>query len=145
MGGDRDKIEHDGREFKKIMSQICSEKSVRGGDKNIMFRRKKAGIPKQLVVPPVPNPNPKYKPPVGAQREECRYYAPCGLCTFYNTECVQQRGRKTKGKTPCDNRPNRSDDELMNRIRAGEGLPPLNMGRIDEHNLPSGLTIEKRE
>lgn len=29
MGGDRDKIEHDGREFKKIMSQICSEESVR--------------------------------------------------------------------------------------------------------------------
>ena len=28
-----------------------------------MFRRKKTGIPKQLSVPPMPNPNPDYKPP----------------------------------------------------------------------------------
>lgn len=117
-----------------------------------MFRRKKTGIPQQPSVPPMPNPNPNYKPPVGFQREEkrmfsleeCRYYAPCGLCTFYNTECAEQRGRKTKGKSPCSNRPNRSDDELMNRIRSGMGLPPIDTTQIDEHHLPSGLTIEER-
>lgn len=32
-----------------------------------MFNRKKKGIPEQLSVPPMPNPNPNYRPPMGSQ------------------------------------------------------------------------------
>lgn len=117
-----------------------------------MFRRGKTGIPQQLSVPPMPNPNPNYKPPVGVQREEkrvfsleeCRYYAPCGLCTFYNTECTDKQRRKSKGKTPCNNRPDKSDNNLMNYIKSGNGLPPLDMGKIDDQHLPSGICVERR-
>lgn len=43
-----------------------------------MFRRKKTGIPKQLSVPPMPNPNPDYKPPMGLQND------------FDNAQCQQE-------------------------------------------------------
>ena len=117
-----------------------------------MFRRGKVGIPQQLSVPPMPNPNPNYKPPVGVQREvkhmfslsECKYYAPCGLCTFYNTECTAVRKRKTKSKTPCDDQPDKPKDSLMEYIKSGKGLPPLGTEQIDEHHLPSGIRLEKR-
>lgn len=114
---------------------------------------KKTGIPQQLSVPPMPNPNPNYKPSVGLQREEkrmfslgeCRYYAPCGLCTFYNTECEKQRKIKSEGKRSCVSNPDKPNDELMDRIKSGEGLPPLNVGQmLDEHNLPPGIRIDRR-
>lgn len=42
--------------------------------------------------------------------DECRYYAPCGLCTFYNKPCKEICGRKPKyiganALTPTDNPP----------------------------------------
>lgn len=43
-----------------------------------MFRRKKTGIPKQLSVPPMPNPNPNYKPPMGSRNDAD------------NTQCQQE-------------------------------------------------------
>jgi hypothetical protein len=43
-----------------------------------MFRRKKTGIPKQLSVPPMPNPNPNYKPPMGSRNNAD------------NTQCQQE-------------------------------------------------------
>ena len=44
-----------------------------------MFKRKKkTGIPKQLSVPPMPNLNPNYKPPMGLQND------------FDNAQCQQE-------------------------------------------------------
>lgn len=40
-----------------------------------MFRRGKTGIPKQISVPPVPNPNPDYIPPMNSQQDDyCSKY-----------------------------------------------------------------------
>jgi hypothetical protein len=75
---------------------------------------------------------------------ECKYYAPCGLCTFYNTECEKQRKIKSKEKRSCVSNPDKPNDKLMDRIRSGEGLPPLIPFQIDEHNLPPGLRIDRR-
>lgn len=41
-------------------------------------------------------------------REECKYYAPCGLCTYYGEPCSKICGTKTKyigsnALTPTDN------------------------------------------
>lgn len=30
---------------------------------------------------------------------ECRYYAPCGLCTYYNRKCDDVCGKKKDTKT----------------------------------------------
>lgn len=43
-------------------------------------------------------------------REECKYYAPCGLCTYYGEPCSKICGTKTKyigssALTPTDNPP----------------------------------------
>ena len=112
-----------------------------------MFRRKKTGIPRQPLVPPMPNPNPNYKPPVGLQREEkrmfglseCKYYAPCGLCTFHNIECAEYRKRKAKNKNLCNNQPSEPEDSLMAYIKSGKGLPPLDTNYTD-----LGYRIDKR-
>lgn len=73
---------------------------------------------------------------------ECKYYAPCGLCTFYNTKCEKQRKIKSKGKRSCVSNPDKPNDELMDRIKSGKGLPPIEV--VDEHNLPPGIRIDRR-
>ena len=86
----------------------------------------------------------KQKPKLeGNDESQCKYYAPCGLCTFYNTECTEKQRRKSKGKRSCNNRPDKSDNNLTNYIRSGYGLPLLNMEQIYEQHLPYGICIEK--
>lgn len=50
--------------------------------------------------------------------DECKYHAPCGLCTYYNIQC----------KTMCKSKPKQSSqqkDRVMKEIKEGKGLRPL--------------------
>ena len=59
--------------------------------------------------------------------EECRYYAPCGLCTFYNTECKEMR------KSLCNSCTGKLDDG-----------PNLNIRETDEQHLSSKISIKRK-
>lgn len=64
---------------------------------------------------------------------ECKYYSPCGLCTFYNTECKEMRKRKSKGKSLCNS--------CMGKLDDG---PNLNIGETDEQHLSPKISIKRK-
>lgn len=75
---------------------------------------------------------------------ECKYHAPCGLCTYYNKQCKDVCGKNKNRRCPSKSKikdTNENIDPVLKDIIDGKGLRNLTDKdlHLDENNLPNGI------